>query len=364
MKDKVVYIGAESCVTPIGNTPDANFNALINGVSGIRLQPNAGFKEQTLPLSVFPKGTYKLPFEELVLKAVGDSLALVDARIAESDRTILLLSSTKGELAISIPHPFKSTVRHLTGKYLLKTEPIVISSACISGVSAINVASRYLKSGFYDHAIVVGCDVLSDFVVYGFQSLFAVSDEACRPFDKDRSGVSLGEGSAAVILSVDSTIYHEEPLELLAGAISNDANHISGPSRTGEGLYRCVRKTLDQHGVSVNDLGYISAHGTATLYNDEMESIAFSRLGLSAIPLNSYKAYIGHTLGAAGVIEIVYTMQSLRNQTLIQSLGFSVSGTSGELNVIRETTKTNFNMALKTASGFGGCNSCLLVRKI
>jgi 3-oxoacyl-[acyl-carrier-protein] synthase-1 len=364
MKERVVYIGAESCVTPLGNTVGTNFQSLLNGVSGIKLQPEVGFQQQAFPLSAFPTGTYRLPFEELVMESVANSLAGVDQKIVESERTILLISSTKGELALSVASPFISTVRHLTGKYLLKNEPLVVSSACISGVSALNMASRYLSAGYYDHAIVVGCDVLSDFVIYGFQSLFALSSECCRPFDKDRAGVNLGEGSAAVVLSVNKTIFKESSLELLGGAISNDANHISGPSRTGEGLYRCVKKTLDKHGLNNDDLGFISAHGTATLYNDEMESIAFSRLGLAGVPLNSFKGYIGHTLGAAGIIEVVFSMQSLRSQILIKSLGFDNQGTTGDIRVIKNNTTSHFSVVLKTASGFGGCNSSLLLRKI
>lgn len=364
MKTRVVYIGAESSVTPIGKSADDNFSAMAKGISAVRIRTEAGFHKQDLPLSAFEKKAYRLPFEELVMEAFDASLKGIDARILESERTIVLISSTKGELAVSITHPFRSTLRHLTGKYLLKNEPVVISNACISGVAACNIAARYLTQGYFDHAVVIGCDVLSDFVIYGFQSLFAISQDVCKPFDKNRSGVVLGEGSAAVVLSVERNIFKEHPLELLGGAISNDANHISGPSRTGEGLFRSVRKTLDKHAVNPAEIGFISAHGTATLYNDEMESIAFSRLDMSDIPLNSFKGYIGHTLGAAGVLEIAYTMQSLRKQLLIRTHGFQETGTSGKISVISETAPASFSLSLKTASGFGGCNAALLIRKI
>lgn len=364
MVARVVYIGGESCITPLGKTVGENFKSLFQGESAISIQSGAGFHKQDLYLSAFANKSYQFGFEELVIQSVEASLASVDKRIIESEKTIVLISSTKGDLLASVKYPFDSTLQSLKQKFLLKNDPFVVSSACISGVSSFNIAARYLTAGLYDHAVVVGCDVLSDFIIYGFQSLFAVSNEPCRPFDKSRSGVSLGEGSAAAIVSVSKDIFKETPLELLGGTISNDANHISGPSRTGEGLFRSVNRTLAKHPDVREEIGFISAHGTATLYNDEMESIAFSRLGFSEIPINSFKGYIGHTLGAAGVIEIVYTMQSLRNQKLIKSLGFEETGTSGEINVIRETQATEFSVALKTASGFGGCNASLLIRKV
>ena len=150
----------------------------------------------------------------------------------------------------------------------------------------------------------------------------------------------------------------------MGGASSNDANHISGPSRTGEGLILSMRGALKEAQIEeVSTIGYISAHGTATRYNDEMESLAFGTMGLQDTPLNSLKGYWGHTLGAAGVIEAVATLHSLREGFLIPSAGFQSMGVSQPLNVIRAFEEKKINRALKTASGFGGCNAAAVFER-
>lgn len=173
----------------------------------------------------------------------------------------------------------------------------------------------------------------------------------------------MGEGCGAVVVSNSTDIFSENPLTVLTGTTANDANHISGPSRTGEGLYRTVRKTLEINGLSREDIDFISAHGTATVYNDEMESVAFDRLGLNHIPINSFKGYFGHMLGAAGVVETAASMRMMREGILIKSLGFNEQGTSKELNIIKKNTTAELNTILKTASGFGGGNASLVIRK-
>jgi 3-oxoacyl-[acyl-carrier-protein] synthase-1 len=236
--------------------------------------------------------------------------------------------------------------------------PLIISNACISGVMAVNTAADYLLAGKYQHIVIIGIDVLSDFVINGFQSLFALSDEPCRPFDKDRKGISLGEACGVIVLSRQKSLL---AARYCGGACSNDANHISGPSRTGEGLFRAIHKTLKRAEINVGAVQFINAHGTGTLYNDEMESIAFNRLAMNHLPVNSLKGYFGHTLGAAGIIEIIACLLSMEHQILFPSLGFKNQGTSVPLNILEATCMTEINVVLKTASGFGGGNAALVL---
>jgi 3-oxoacyl-[acyl-carrier-protein] synthase-1 len=163
---------------------------------------------------------------------------------------------------------------------------------------------------------------------------------------------------------VPQSSFEQEPLQLLSGTSANDANHISGPSRTGEGLFRSIRKTLRQNNIAPDEIDFISAHGTATVFNDEMEAIAFDRMGMNSVPLNSLKGYFGHTLGAAGVIETVVSMQMMRSNSLVKSLGYRESGTTKALNITTENRPAEISTVLKTASGFGGCNASLVVRKL
>jgi len=211
----------------------------------------------------------------------------------------------------------------------------------------------------YKNVIVSGCDVLSEFIVSGFQSFYSLSKSVCKPFDIDRTGLTLGEGAGTVVLSSDPDICLDPLIEIVNGAGSNDANHISGPSRTGEGLYIAINEVLK----GSTDIDYISAHGTATPYNDDMESIALSRNNLTQIPVNSFKGFIGHTLGAAGIIESIFCFESMRENKLIKTYGLENAGTVEKINIFTENKQQPVNKVLKTASGFGGSNAAILFRK-
>ena len=358
---KKIYIGAETIISPLGENVRQNFAAIRDNRSGITLVSNAGFNDDAVYLAKFL--TVTPTFDSLIaatLNLVSDRL---DPTIVSSEKTILIVSSTKGALDQDISDQFGKSMTVITEQFGLKNQPIVISNACISGVLAINAARNFIDAGLYDHAVVVGCDLISDFVVYGFQSLFAISDKPCAPFDAVRNGITMGEGCGAVVVSNTTSIFNDAPLSLLPGTTANDANHISGPSRTGEGLYRTVKKTMELNNLATDDFDFISAHGTATVFNDEMESIAFDRLGLNHVPLNSFKGYFGHTLGAAGVIETAASMQMMRENLLVKSLGFEEQGTTKELNIIKKNTTADLNTILKTASGFGGGNASLVIAK-
>lgn len=360
----MTYIGAEEIISPLGQSIEENFQAVRENRSGISLVPKAGFHKEDIHLAKITSLVPENKFEKLLIGILNTVKGKVDPSVISSDRTLVIISSTKGDLDRDISNPFGPAVDALIKHFDLKNQPVVVSNACISGVLAINVANNYIKTGLYNHAVVIGCDVISDFVLYGFQSLFAISMSPCLPFDKGRSGITLGEGCSAVVVSGTKDIFNESPLRLLSGTSANDANHISGPSRTGEGLYRTIKKTLQQNNISPAEIDFISAHGTATVFNDEMEAIAFDRLEMTDIPLNSLKGYYGHTLGAAGVMETAISMQMMRHNLLVKSLGYSETGTSKSLNIATKNTTSELNTILKTASGFGGCNASLVFRKL
>jgi 3-oxoacyl-[acyl-carrier-protein] synthase I len=207
----------------------------------------------------------------------------------------------------------------------------------------------------------VGGDLVSKFTVSGFKVLNALSNEPCKPFDQNRKGVNLGEGAATIILS-NKALQNQENIVVKAGFSSNDATHISAPSRVGEGLLKAINKISENN--DLQNIGFISAHGTATLYNDDMESQALERANLNNVPLHSLKGYFGHTLGAAGVIESVMGIASLKHNQTIVSRGFENSGTVQKLNPIKTITHSKLENFLKTSSGFGGCNAAVLFSKI
>ena len=152
-------------------------------------------------------------------------------------------------------------------------------------------------------------------------------------------------------------------IKIIGGGLSNDANHISGPSRTGMELSVAVRQALREAQKTSTEIDFISAHGTATVFNDEMEAKAFYSLGMENIPLNSLKGYFGHTLGAAGVVETIMSVHSLLNNEVLASKGFDKLGVSQSINVCKELIKKPLASCLKTASGFGGCNAAIILQK-
>lgn len=300
------------------------------------------------------------PFEQMAYFSAKQALQNCTDEI-KPEETILILATTKGNIEwlgqVNDHRLLLHTSAGIIAKQLgLPTKPVVISHACVSGVVALIHGMRLLQQGVYKNAIVVGCDRFTRFVLSGFQSFQAVADEACKPFDAARKGINLGEAAATVILSAQSNLY--EPLAILAGgATSNDANHISGPSRTGEELAMAIKNAMTEAAIQSSDIGMVSAHGTATLYNDEMEAKAFDLCGLATTPIHSFKGYVGHTLGAAGVLESAMCIEAMRHKQLIPSAGYTTHGVPVPLNVTTLMEPAHINYVLKTASGFGGCNA-------
>lgn len=372
-----VFLGAHNIVSPLGFSSSENFEALLNGKSAVQKHrfdfsatPFFCSKIETSDLnsafsSVGNKDTYTA-LEKMCILSIADVIKQSGLDLKDKN-TLLILSTTKGNINLlenitpSIPQQrvYLSSFAKTVGDFFAcSNTPLVVSNACISGLLALIIAKRLIENKNYTHIVVCGADLVSEFTLSGFKSFNALSDAMCKPFDASRVGINLGEAASSVVLSSDKL----SDLILSAGASANDANHISGPSRTGDGLFQAISETFKHYDKPTVD--FISAHGTATEYNDEMESVAFSRAQLQSVPLNSLKAYYGHTLGAAGVLESVISMESLRKNVLIQSLGFDNSGTSQALNLVQKTESKNINSCLKTASGFGGCNAAAIFEKI
>ena len=381
---KNVFIVADNIVSPLGLTTAENFSRLAAGDTGVSRHERPEMADQpfyaalfgTLPgAAVAPSSTFRALapaftiFEQLLVASVADALRQAPGIRADDDRTILIMCSTKGNThlldaddhtlpeRISLPGSADIVSRHFN----FTSRPIVISNACISGVLGLITGMRLLRSGLFENAVVTGADVITKFILSGFSSFQALSPGYCRPFDRDRDGINLGEGAGTIILSTRPE--YRQGFRLRGGAISNDANHISGPSRTGRELSQAINFALRDAGSVSADIGFISAHGTATAYNDEMEAKAITLAGLREVPVNSLKGYYGHTLGAAGLIESVITLASMRESLVIPSRGFEHDGVTTPLNMCRTLLPTTLDTCLKTASGFGGCNAAIVLSK-
>lgn len=360
----MIYIGAENIISPLGTNAQANFDQVVEGHSA--LLTVVEFPTPVGQITDYDQTNGLTKLETLLVKSLTDTLSEANFDINDG-KHLVILSTTKGD----IEHLENGDLEKAKPSYLLRrvlshlgwqVDQQIISNACISGVLACIYAHDLIAQRQYDRVIVIGADLLTNFTYRGFESFFALSNEICQPFDASRKGLSLGECVTTVVLSSSVQDFKNIPQVFCGGASANDANHISGPSREGEGLYRAISKTLKI--TKTKEIDYISAHGTATKYNDDMESIAFDRAGLSHVPVNSFKGYFGHTLGAAGVLELILCMKSIQNDLLIKSHGFEESGTVKPLNVIAKNQSKEINTVLKTASGFGGCNAAAIIKKL
>jgi len=379
-----VYFESDNIISSLGFTTNQNIERLKAGDGGIAMLNDEKIYHESFPISLIDKDVFgKLTVdnnlkqqytyaEKLCILSVLEALknSSVDVK---SEKTIFVFSTTKGNIDLldkskgsNFPKERLElwAMSEVVSKYFENNNtPITISNACISGVIAINIASELIKSGQYNNAIVVGVDIVSKFVVSGFHSFKSVAYEPCKPFDSERVGLTLGEACGTLILTCDESKISDTKIKYCGGSSANDANHISGPSRTAEGSVIAINKTLQQANCNPSEIDHISAHGTATPYNDEMESIAITRCEMTNAPVNSLKGFWGHTLGAAGVIETIALSHSMRQNILFPTLGYNTHGVTQNISVIKQTTPKEITKALKMASGFGGCNAALLIEK-
>ncbi len=373
------YLLHDSIISPLGFGTSSNLDAIRRGKSALKFHQNskifpegyyAGLISEDLIDQRFQKiGDIKLftRLEKLIILAISQVIGKMDS--PDLKDTGLIISSTKGNIdqlgksEFSEERVFLWKMAEVVADFFgFKQEPIVVSNACISGTLAIKTANTFINSGKFSKVIVAGGDLVSEFVLSGFKSFQAISPNPCRPFSNDRNGISLGEAAAAILIGKPESKKGQQ-IAYIDSYTANDANHISGPSRTGEGLYLSISRLLDSENINPENIDYLSAHGTATEFNDEMEAIAFDRAGLNKVQMNSLKAYYGHSLGTSGLIETILTKQCLLNNELFASLNYSDSGVSKALNIIKKHQKLNLNTALKIASGFGGCNLAMLLKK-
>lgn len=360
----MAYIIADNIISPLGETSEENYLSVKAGRSGIH-----AYEPGTCNI---PEGFYASllfeDFETLTLRSAQKAIANAQLDL-KGKRTAFILSSTKGNIEKNIS--LADSAQRIANQLGIDSKPIVVCNACISGLSALILGNRLIDSGLYDAAIVCGCDTPRQFILSGFQSLKALSPEPCRPFDMERMGLNLGEAAATLILSKNPI--QGNSWRMGDGFIRNDAFHISTPSKTADGLYLSLQRTLESFTKEISStckqidlkahLAFINAHGTATLFNDQMESVAIGRAGLSDLPANAYKSFWGHTMGAAGILETIISMKAIDDDTILGTKGFSELGVSGKMNICAENRPTDKKGFIKMLSGFGGCNATIWAAK-
>lgn len=262
--------------------------------------------------------------------------------------------------------PISGPLKWLSAKLGVADPGINISIACASSAVAVARAASMIESDAADAVAVVCMDLVSEFVFSGFSALQALDPAGCRPFDRNRAGLSLGEGGAALLLMSAERARREgiRPIGSVVGwGMANDATHITAPARDGCGLARAVRIAMEKAGAAPDQIAAVNTHGTGTVYNDQMELTAFEAVfGARRIPLNSIKGAIGHTLGAAGGIEVAIGLLSLNDRTLPPTAGFKECAAECRAQVSSRPQAIEGNLLMSTNSGFGGINAALILK--
>jgi 3-oxoacyl-[acyl-carrier-protein] synthase-1 len=394
-----VYITGIGINSGIGNNTDENLKSLLNKKDGIGkiTQIETAFKDE------IPAAEVKLSDEALTQKlnlpegayTRTDLLGLNAAAEAVKNAGITDFSQLKSGLvsATTVAGMSKSEVYYqqyrdsdFSNRYIktheaaVSTERIAeyigvnnfmtaVSTACSSSANAIMLAARMIKHGKLNCAVAGGTDSLSKFTLNGFNTLKILDRKACRPMDKSREGLNLGEGAAYLVLESEESIKKtgSQPIAELTGyANANDAHHQTASSPEGKGAFLAMQEALEVAGLQPKDISYINLHGTGTDNNDLTESRAIQNLfGADIPPLSSTKSYTGHTLAAAGAVEAVYSLLSIRESCLFPNLRFENPIEETGLIPVTEVRKDKeIKHVLSNSFGFGGNCTALIFSKI
>ena len=243
----------------------------------------------------------------------------------------------------------------------------IIANACASGTNAIGHAFECVRSGRYQRVLTGGYDALSELVFTGFDSLQASTPEKCRPFDRHRAGMVLGEGAAVLALeNLELARKRGAPVlaEIVGYGISTDNFHITQPDPSGVGPRQAMERALHSAQISADEVDYINAHGTATIFNDAAEGKAISAL-FNGVPVSSTKSMMGHSLGAAGAVEAIFCLLALKDQFLPPNINFGALDDRLDLNIVaNESRPAVVRTALSNSFGFGGTNASILMRRV
>lgn len=297
---------------------------------------------------------------------IGLSIGTVLGNVLYKEKR--LIENTKDDKmreSLSYPAAYLSEVFNLKGICM------TISTACASGTDAIGVVARRIMSGETDIIIAGGVEVLSDFALLGFHNLHALTETKVCPFDKNRTGLALGEGAAFIILESEKhaikrggKIYGR----VMGYASMSDATHLAAPHREGRGLADAIHQAISESNINLYDVNYINAHGTGTVYNDLMETKAIKRVfGKTAyeIPVSSTKSMLGHSFGSSGVIEAICCLLSIKNKSIPPTINYTERDPECDLDYVPNVSRRHYvHIAMSLSAGFGGQNSAIVFGEI
>jgi 3-oxoacyl-[acyl-carrier-protein] synthase II len=370
-----VWITDVGVVTAAGNSLEDTWRTVMNGRTAIRQMDRFPLEAYQSKIGAFipdlkPSGTGSLirKITDLLLsqmdKVPADSLLITASTKAGIDN----LEKIKQGVAADPEDMLLATITKRVATVLgLKGHSLHINAACATSTVAVAQGAAFISSGSAESVLICCLDIITESVFSGFSALQIVSPVPSRPFDRDRSGLSVGEGGAFIMLMSAERARRLGCLHkgnVAGSGISSDALHITAPDRTGTGLIRAVTGAMKTAGIKRKDIAGISAHGTGTIYNDLMELTAFHTIfGKDCPPIYSVKGCLGHTFGAAGGIEIALGTRILSEQTLPPTVGFALPEQGAEGLVSDQPVSLKGDYLLTTNSGFGGINAAIILKR-
>ena len=379
-------------VSAIGMNLDENLNSLQNLKSGIssidlinELQENflggeIKLTNQELSLIAFGKDQQEVFPRSLLLSLIAAKQAWGENNISPKIKTVIIGATTVGGMDLaekilekdvriqSLAHnPSGIITDYLADYFHLDEFKTTISTACSSTANAIILGSRMIKNGLADRVLVGGGDALTKFTVNGFNSLRIYDTDFCKPFDNNRKGLNLGEAAAYIVLENDKSLSitkNKKVASILGWGNANDAYHQTASSPNGEGAQKAMQLALEEADLKPEDIDYINAHGTATVNNDLSEGRAIETLFGKNQLFSSTKGYTGHTLAAAGVVECIYSILSIKNKTIFPTLNHNILMPELKVKpVINIKKDITINTVLSNSFGFGGNNATIIIGK-
>lgn len=385
--------------TAIGSGIQENLTALKNGTTGLRrndfldvdletyIGRVADIQQLPAALSDYQCRNNQLAYSALQQDNFNSAIEQAKKRYGTHRLGVFLGTSTSGILGTELAYQTENF--RLTGQlpdsihfrkqhnsfsiadfvrdyYQLKGPALVVSTACSSSAKVFASAARYIELGLCDAAIVGGVDSLCLTTLYGFNSLELLAKEVCRPADENRQGLSIGEAAAFILLEkpdhriVNDSSNQQTPVYLRGYGESSDAYHMSSPHPEGRGAFQAMQQAVTRSGLNTADIDYVNLHGTATPVNDRMEDNALAQLFTQPVKCSSTKGWTGHTLGAAGAVEAIYSALSIQQNFMPQSLNTITIDPSFSQHILQETHYSKVQTVATNSFGFGGNNCCLI----
>ncbi len=372
---KTVHITAVKTITSLGDSLEATWDAAMKGKRGMgtitRFSAQAYDGQTAALIDDLTWKDERSIINELLDRLLAETESLpADAELITATTKLgidNLERKRRGEHVHTGDILSSSMPQMVSQKLGIKKHGFNISASCASSTIAIAEASAMITTGMTEAVLICCADVITEFIFSGFSALKIVSPSPCRPFDRNRDGITLGDGAALLLLMSEDRVRKEgrSSLAVVRGwGVANDGYHITSPAEDGSGLITAIDKAIRRAGISADDINAISAHGTGTIYNDLMELKAFNQIfKRGKVPVYSIKGSIGHTLGAAGGIEVALATKALEKQIIPPTVGFENPEEGAEGFINSEPKHFNGKYMLTSNSGFGGINAAIVLEK-